>query len=136
MKRRTFLKRSIPVATVLPGVIQGMTVKAFAADSPLVQRLLMPTDTDKVLVIVQLTGGNDGINTVVPISTYSDYYNARTNIAIPENKILRLNGIAQAGLNPAMTGMQRCLTKGNLQLCNQQVILPLIFPISGPRIFG
>lgn len=116
MKRRTFLKRSIPAATVLPGVIQGMTVKAFAADSPLVQRLLMPTDTDKVLVIVQLTGGNDGINTVVPISTYSDYYNARTNIAIPENKILRLNGIAETGLNPAMTGMQTMFNEGKLKI--------------------
>lgn len=104
------------MATVLPGVIQGMTIKAFAADSPLVQRLLMPTDTDKVLVIVQLTGGNDGINTVVPISTYSDYYNARTNIAIPENKILRLNGVSQTGLNPAMTGMQTMFNEGKLSI--------------------
>jgi uncharacterized protein (DUF1501 family) len=116
MKRRTFLKRGIPAATMLPGVINGMTVKAFAADSPLVQRLLMPTNTDKVLVIVQLTGGNDGINTVVPISTYSDYYNARTNIAIPESKILRLNGVSQTGLNPAMTGMQTMFNEGKLAI--------------------
>ena len=116
MKRRSFLKTSIPAATVLPGVIQGMTVKAFAADSPLVQRLLMPTDTDKVLVIVQLTGGNDGINTVVPISTYRDYYNARTNIAIPEAKILKLNGVLQTGLNPAMTGMQSMFNEGKLAI--------------------
>lgn len=114
MKRRSFLKRSVPAAAVLPGIVNGMTVKAFGANSPLVQRLLMPTDTDHVLVIVQLTGGNDGINTVVPISTYGDYYNARTNIAIPEAKILRLNGVSQTGLNPAMTGMQALYNEGKL----------------------
>lgn len=116
MKRRTFLQKSIPAATLLPGVINGITVKTFAAGSPLVRRLLMPTDTDKVLVIVQLTGGNDGINTVIPVSTYSDYYNARTNIAIPENKILRLNGVSQTGLNPAMTGMQTMFNEGGLAI--------------------
>lgn len=116
MRRRLFLKKSIPAATLLPGVIQGMTVKAFAADSPLVQRLLMPTDTDKVLVIVQLTGGNDGINTVIPISTYSDYYNARTNVAIPESRILKLNGVSQTGLNPAMTSLQTMFNEGQLAI--------------------
>lgn len=116
MKRRSFLRNTIPVAAILPQVVNGMTVKAFGAESPLVQQLLLPTDTDHVLVIVQLTGGNDGINTVVPISTYSDYYNARTNIAIPEAKILRLSGYSQSGLNPAMTGMQSMYNDGKLAI--------------------
>lgn len=116
MKRRSFLKRSVPAAALLPGVINGMTVKAFGAESPLIKNLMLPTDTDHVLVIVQLTGGNDGINTVVPISTYSDYYNARTNIAIPEARILRLTGVAQTGLNPAMTGMQALYNEGKLAI--------------------
>lgn len=116
MKRSSFLKRTIPAAAVLPNIVNGMTIKAFAADSPFIKNLLFATDTDHVLVIVQLTGGNDGLNTVIPVSTYSNYYNARTNIAIPEAKILRLNGYAEAGLNPAMTGMQALYNEGKMSI--------------------
>ncbi len=45
-------------------------------------------ETDHVLVIVQLNGGNDGLNIVIPISDYSAYYNSRTNIAIPEYPVV------------------------------------------------
>jgi uncharacterized protein (DUF1501 family) len=107
MKRRDFLQKSIPVATVLPALISGYSVKAFNSDSPLVQALATNNTTnDHVLVIIQLSGGNDGLNMVIPISTYSAYNNARTNIAIPEPKILRLNGYAETGIHPAMTGFQ------------------------------
>jgi uncharacterized protein (DUF1501 family) len=67
MKRRDFLRTTVPV-TILPAVINGFSIKAFGADSPLVQ-LLGTTNTDHVLVIVQLSGGNDGLNTVIPIDT-------------------------------------------------------------------
>jgi uncharacterized protein (DUF1501 family) len=43
---------------------------------------------------------------VIPISTYSLYNAARTNIAIPEARILRLNGFDKTGLHPSMTGLQ------------------------------
>jgi uncharacterized protein (DUF1501 family) len=102
---------------VLPAVIDGYSVKAFTGQSPLLQALMDPTiDTDHVLVIVQLNGGNDGINTVVPITTYTNYYNARTNIAIPQNRILALNGYAQSGLHPSMTGMQTMYNENKLQI--------------------
>src|ERR1051325_1604113 len=115
MKRRSFLQKAIPATVVLPTVINGLAVRAFGADSPLMQQLVLPyTDTDHVLVIVQLSGGNDGLNMVIPISTYSNYYNARTNIAIPESKILRLNGYAETGLHPAMTGLQTLYNDGKL----------------------
>ena len=60
-------------------------------DHPLLNTaLLASSNTDKVLVIVQLNGGNDGLNTVIPLSGYNNYYNARTNIALPENKVLKI----------------------------------------------
>lgn len=105
MKRREFLEKS--VAVTIPALISGYSVKAFNENSPLVQALIgTETDTDHVLVIVQLSGGNDGLNMVVPISTYSLYNAARTNIAIPQNKILGLNGYAETGLHPSMKGLQ------------------------------
>lgn len=116
MKRRDFLQKSIPAATLLPALINGYSVRAFAADSPLVQALMQSTtDTDHVLVIIQLSGGNDGLNMVIPISTYSNYYNARTNVAIPQNRILTL-GSNTAGLHPAMTGLQALYNATNLKV--------------------
>jgi uncharacterized protein (DUF1501 family) len=74
------------------------------------------TDTDHVMVIIQLSGGNDGLNMVIPISTYSLYNAARTNIAIPEAKILRLNGYDKTGLHPAMTGLQSMYNENKLKV--------------------
>jgi uncharacterized protein (DUF1501 family) len=117
MKRRDFLQKSIPAATLLPAMINGYSVKAFGADSPLVQALMTGiTDTDHVLVIIQLAGGNDGINTVIPVSTYSNYFNARSNVAIPQNRILSLTGTSASGLHPSMTGMQNIFNAGNMKI--------------------
>jgi uncharacterized protein (DUF1501 family) len=117
MKRRDFLKNTVPAAAILPAVVDGYSIKAFHADSPLLQALMNPTiDTDHVLVIVQLNGGNDGLNMVIPISTYSNYYNARTNIAIAQNRILPLNGYTQTGLHPSMTGLQTLYNENKLNI--------------------
>ena len=117
MKRRDFLRNTIPTATILPALIGGFSVKAYAADSPFMQALMGATvDTDKVLVIIQLNGGNDGLNMVIPIEGYGDYYNARTNIAIPQNKVLALNGNSKTGLHPSMTGMQTLFNEGKLAI--------------------
>jgi uncharacterized protein (DUF1501 family) len=113
MKRRDFLRSSVP-AVVLPTVINGFSVKAFGAESPLAQLLHGSTPNDHVLVLVQLSGGNDGLNTVIPIENYSNYFNARSNIAIPENRILTLT--PKTGLNPAMTGMKALYDEGKLSV--------------------
>src|ERR1700712_4900039 len=107
MKRRDFLRNTIPTATILPALIGGFSIKAYSADSPFMQALMGATvDTDKVLVLVQLVGGNDGLNMVIPIEGYGDYLNARNNIAIQQNKVLALNGTNKTGLHPSMTGLQ------------------------------
>jgi len=115
MKRRDFLKNTIPAATIFPAIVDGYSAKAFTGNSPLLSALLSPNiDTDHVLVIVQLNGGNDGLNTVIPIENYSNYYNARQNIAIPQSKILSLAGTNKTGFHPAMTGMQNLFNEGKL----------------------
>lgn len=117
MKRRDFLLNSIPAAALLPEVIDGYSVKAFNINSPLVQALMRGyTDTDHVLVIVQLAGGNDGLNTVIPVSQYTNYFNARSNVAIPENRVLGIAGVNGTGLHPAMTGLQNLFSEGKAKL--------------------
>lgn len=117
MKRRDFLRHTIPTATLLPALIGGFSVKAYAADSPFMSALMGATiDTDKVLVLIQLNGGNDGLNMVIPIDGYGNYYNARANIAIPQNKILALNGNSKTGLHPSMTGMQTLFNEDKLAI--------------------
>jgi uncharacterized protein (DUF1501 family) len=115
MKRRDFFIKSLPAA-ILPSLINGYAVKAMSP-SPMMDALMnMATDTDHVLVIIQMSGGNDGLNMVIPKDSYSNYFNARTNIAIPENKILALNGNAKTGLHPAMTGLQNLYNEGKLSV--------------------
>ena len=117
MRRRDFLRNSVPAAALLPAVVDGYSVRAFTGQSPLLQALMDPTiDTDHVLVIIQLSGGNDGLNMVIPISNYADYYQARSNVAIAENRILRLEGQAGTGLHPAMTGLQTLYNEGMLNV--------------------
>jgi uncharacterized protein (DUF1501 family) len=117
MKRKDFLLNAIPAAAILPEVINGYSVKAYNANSPLVQALMRgDTLTDHVLVIIQLSGGNDGMNMVIPISDYALYQNARTNIAIPQNRILPIAGVSTTGIHPAMTGLQSLFTEGKAKL--------------------
>lgn len=84
MKRRNFLRNSLAVLT--PTVISGNPIHVLNNHSIVDPEVLAKVDNDRVLVIIQLNGGNDGLNTVLPVNQYGQYYNARTNIAIPEKR--------------------------------------------------
>ncbi|ATL45967.1 hypothetical protein COR50_01640 [Chitinophaga caeni] len=115
MKRRDFLKYTAP-ASLLPSFINGFSIQAFAA-SPMLSALQnVADDNDHVLVMIQLTGGNDGLNMVIPLDKYGQYQNARTNIAIPEGSVLRLQNYNKAGLHPSMTGVQELYDNGKVCL--------------------
>ncbi|MFN8276095.1 MAG: DUF1501 domain-containing protein [Chitinophagales bacterium] len=114
MKRRDFLKAA-PVAAI-PALIGGWPVKAFGA-SPLLEALTASAvETDHVLVLIQMVGGNDGLNCVIPLDQYSNLSAARSNILIAANKVLPLNGVAGTGLHPSMTGMQQLFNDGKLRI--------------------
>ncbi len=117
MQRRSFLKQTIQGA-ILPSILGGMSVKAFGNSALL--HSLSGADNDHVLVLIQLAGGNDGLNTLIPLELYSDYNRIRTNIAIPENRVLRLNNNLKAGLHPSLTGMQQMYNEE--QLCAIQAV--------------
>ena len=77
---------------MLPAFLNGISLRALAG-TPSMHALSRYMNDDRVLVLVQLAGGNDGLNTVIPIDQYSLYTAARSNIAMPEDKLLRLNGV-------------------------------------------
>ena len=117
MRRRDFLRNTVPAGVMLPSLINGMTVKAYGAESLLMQGLFpATTDTDHVLVIVQLNGGNDGLNTVIPIEYFPNYIRARSNMYIPQQKVLGLSGNDRVGFHPAMTGMQALYNDGKMSV--------------------
>ena len=66
-----------------------------------------------ILVIVQLAGGNDGLNTVVPFED-DRYYRLRPSLAVPKDKVLRLDD--HLGLNPACAGLHRLAQEGRLAI--------------------
>ena len=54
---------------------------------------------DNLLILVELKGGNDGLNTVVPFAD-ADYYNLRARVAVPREQVLQLD--ARTGLHPSL----------------------------------
>jgi uncharacterized protein (DUF1501 family) len=110
LNRRSFLAQSTGYVT-LPLLLSGLPVHAF--DGPALHDLFnLEEESDRVLVLVQLSGGNDGLNTVIPLDQYADYVAIRENIAIAENKVLPLR--SGMGLHPAMTGAQELWRNNHL----------------------
>lgn len=108
--RRNFLTRSLALissSATLP-VFLGHTAQALAAP-----RRTAKDDSQPILVVVQLAGGNDGLNTVIPYSMPT-YYHARRQLAIRENEVHKLDdGI---GLHPAAEGLKSLYDEGLLSV--------------------
>ncbi len=98
---------------------RGLGLLAFSRFAPsfLVQSALAATPAPEkdrsVLVLVQLAGGNDGLNTVVPFEDAA-YYNLRPTLAVPKAQALRLT--ATAGLNPACAPLAALYKSGKLAI--------------------
>jgi uncharacterized protein (DUF1501 family) len=112
MKRRDLLKAGLGLGagvaalggnTFMPGVL-NRAAQAAAMDA---------AARGKILVVLELSGGNDGLNTVVP---YGDdaYYRARPNIAIPENQVRKIDD--HFGFNPGMAGFERLYKDGKMAI--------------------
>jgi uncharacterized protein (DUF1501 family) len=70
---------------------------------------------DRVLLVVHLDGGCDGINTVIP-HTDAAYFAARPTLAIPSGEMLPIS--ASLGLHPAMTGLKAWYDRGKVAVVN------------------
>ena len=74
-----------------------------------------PDSENPVVVVVQLTGGNDYLNSVIPF-TDSNYYENRLSFSVPQDKVVKLD--AQLGLHPTMAPMKGIYEHGNLAIIN------------------
>jgi uncharacterized protein (DUF1501 family) len=98
--RRDFLRTSlaggslVSLGWTVPGFISRTALAAPTAENPGAK--------DTVLVVIQLTGGNDGLNTVVPF-TDPDYAKLRKTLRLPTAQLKKIND--QVGLHPALDGL-------------------------------
>lgn len=106
MHRRDFLRHSALASTTLlvPSFLQH-----FLPRQPQASR------SGKILVVVQLSGGNDGLNAVIPFQN-DQYYRLRPNLAIPSQEVLPLTD--ELGLNPAMAGLRDLFQDGLATIVN------------------
>ncbi len=112
MTRREFIQKGLTI------VAMGSTAPSFLTRTALV--MANPFDIaqvtsrpgvpdDHVLVVVQMGGGNDGLNTLVPFSDDA-YYRARPRLAIPRQEVIQLN--SEFGLHPKMGKFKEMLDRG------------------------
>lgn len=117
MKRRNFLKK-LPLAASIPFTLNGIPIKVLADNH--LARLAQMSTNDRVLILLQMHGGNDGLNSVIPVAAYNEYYNVRSNIAIPEKKMIPLDSTlaenVQVGLHPEMGAMKAMYDQGRIKI--------------------
>jgi uncharacterized protein (DUF1501 family) len=96
MNRRTFIKDSA-IAATMPFFLNALSACHIQS---------LRQSKNKILVLIQLIGGNDGLNTLIPLDNYHRIAAARPNLFIPENKVLSLKGSNPVGLHPSLDGIK------------------------------
>ncbi len=103
--RRCFLAAGL---SGLPVISLARSVPGFLAQTA---RAAAPEKDGRVLVVIQLDGGNDGINTVVPFAD-EGYAKLRQELRLPADRVLKVTD--RVGLHPSMTGAAKLLESGRL----------------------
>lgn len=114
MRRRQFIKLSSAASAVAltPFELQA-ALKSFLPFAN------CPDISNRKLILINLAGANDGLNTIIPLNQYDTYSNLRPTIKVPEtglNKYISLDGTLpnnqQLGLNPALIGFKSLYDEG------------------------
>ncbi|WP_298555344.1 DUF1501 domain-containing protein [uncultured Algibacter sp.] len=118
MKRRNFIKLSASASVI------GLTpIELQAALKSFMPYVACPDISNRKLVLINLAGANDGLNTIIPLNQYDTYSNLRPTIKVPEsgaNQYITLDSTLpsnqQIGLNPALVGFKSLYDKGWLRI--------------------
>ncbi|MEE9432064.1 MAG: DUF1501 domain-containing protein [Melioribacteraceae bacterium] len=110
MDRRKFIKNlgMAAGAGTMSMALGNVPLRAF--QNPILKTAVA---NGKVLVLIQMSGGNDGLNTVIPYED-SNYYNKRPNIGIAKQDAIKLNSLT--GLHPSMEGFKQFYDEGKLAI--------------------
>ncbi len=111
--RRSFLGRGLVLASAVTTVPAFLSRSAMGMALPAGLSSLAGTPQERVLVVVQLAGGNDGLNTLVPFGDAA-YYRARPTLAIPAGRVLKLGKDSEVGLHPQLAGLNELYDDGML----------------------
>jgi uncharacterized protein (DUF1501 family) len=110
MKRRTFVKNLSLSSVAVPFIFKDLKFEAVSKKLFDFSR----SAEDRVLVLIRLNGGNDGLNTLIPLDQYDNLVIQRENIIIPESSIIPLT--ATNGFHPSMSGMASMFASNNLAI--------------------
>ena len=128
MKRRDFMRGVLPMA-MAPFALNGIPMRAMAR-SIMTSSFTCEEVSDRVMVIIQLHGGNDGLNTLVPLDQYATYKNLRPIIGIDNTGVRKyidldssLPANQQIGLHPDMVGIKTLYDEGKVNFI-QNVAYP------------
>ncbi|HET6947502.1 MAG TPA: DUF1501 domain-containing protein [bacterium] len=116
MTRREFIKKGMTMVAVGWTAPSFITRTALAINNPwdVAQVTSRPgVPDDRILVVVQMGGGNDGLNTVIPFSN-DVYYRARPNLAVPQKEVIRLTD--ELGLHPGLTTLKGLYDQGAMAI--------------------
>jgi uncharacterized protein (DUF1501 family) len=112
MKRRTFLRNTGLAAALASFQHQGYALNPMAR-VPFLRALAEGGNSnDRVLVLIELNGGNDGLNTFLPLDQYDNLAINRPHVLIPQNLTLSLNGTTTNAMHPSMTAMRNMFNEG------------------------
>ena len=91
-------------------LLQALSAMSLSAALPLSAQA-KPADDNRILVVVELTGANDGFNTLVPYGD-DNYYKLRPNLGIRANKLRKIDDMH--GFSPGMAGFERLFKNGQM----------------------
>lgn len=114
MTRREFVNKGLTIVAAGATAPMFLTRTALALNNPWDQSLTAAaaSRTDgPILVVVQMGGGNDGLNTIVPFAR-DEYYRSRPKLAVPEQSVLRVNG--ELGFHPGLKPLKALFDDGRM----------------------
>ena len=111
MKRRDFL-HNLAHATAIPAVYSSFGFGKYISN---LNSLNNTITKGKILILIKLDGGNDGLNTIIPLNQYSNLSKVRKSVILPENNIINLGG-NDLGLHPELSAFKKLYSEGRFKI--------------------